>query len=39
VNFTEFKTQPFDYQLEGIEYGLNHNNWLLLDAPGLGKTL
>lgn len=34
-----FKTCPFDYQLEGIKYGLNHNKWLLLDAPGLGKTL
>lgn len=35
----EFKTKPFKYQLEGINYGLNHDNWLLLDAPGLGKTL
>lgn len=36
---TTFKTTPFDYQLEGITYGLNHDKWLLLDAPGLGKTL
>lgn len=35
----EYKTQPFSYQLEGIEYGLAHDKWLLLDAPGLGKTL
>ena len=34
-----YKTKPFDYQIEGIQYGLNHNKWLLLDAPGLGKTL
>lgn len=34
-----YKTKPFDYQLAGIEYGLNHDKWLLLDAPGLGKTL
>lgn len=34
-----YKIKPFNYQLEGIEYGLNHNKWLLLDAPGLGKTL
>ena len=34
-----FKTNPYEYQLEGIQYGLNHNRWLLLDAPGLGKTL
>lgn len=33
------KTKPFDYQIDGIQYGLNHNKWLLLDAPGLGKTL
>lgn len=32
-------TKPFPYQLEGIKYGLNHDKWLLLDAPGLGKTL
>ena len=35
----EYKTTPFNYQKEGINYGLNHNNWLLLDAPGLGKSL
>lgn len=35
----QFKTKPFPYQLEGIQYGLNHDKWLLLDAPGLGKTL
>lgn len=35
----DFKTKPFNYQLEGITYGLNHDKWLLLDAPGLGKTL
>ena len=35
----EYKTKPYEYQLEGIEWGLNHNKWLLLDEPGLGKTL
>lgn len=34
-----FKVKPYDYQLEGIEYGLNHKGWLLLDEMGLGKTL
>ena len=34
-----YKTKPFDYQLEGIQFGLNHDKWLLLDPPGLGKTL
>ena len=34
-----YKTQPFPYQLEGIQFGLNHDKWLLLDVPGLGKTL
>ena len=33
------KYPPFAHQQEGIEYGLNHNNWLLLDDPGMGKTL
>ena len=35
----KYKTQPFEHQLEGIQYGLNHDKWLLLDSPGLGKTL
>lgn len=34
----EYKLKPFEYQEEGIQYGLNHNKWLLLDEPGLGKT-
>ena len=36
---SDYKTKPFSYQSDGIQYGLNHNKWLLLDAPGLGKTL
>lgn len=36
---SKYKTTPFDYQLDGIQYGLNHDKWLLLDSPGLGKTL
>jgi SWI/SNF-related matrix-associated actin-dependent regulator 1 of chromatin subfamily A len=35
----EYKTKPFPYQLEGITYGLNNDKWLLLDSPGLGKSL
>ena len=38
-NLKQFKTTPFDYQLEGIKFGLTHDRFLLLDAPGLGKTL
>jgi SNF2 family DNA or RNA helicase len=34
-----YKTKPFPYQLDGITYGLNHDKWLLLDSPGLGKSL
>ena len=33
-----YSYKPFQYQLDGIQYGLNHDKWLLLDAPGLGKT-
>lgn len=39
LNDVEFKTKPFSYQLDGIEYGLNHNRFLLADQPGLGKTM
>lgn len=35
----DYPTKPFEYQLDGIKYGLNHDSWLLLDAPGLGKSL
>lgn len=34
-----YKSKPFKHQLEGIEFGLNCDSWLLLDEPGLGKTL
>lgn len=39
IDPAKLKTKPFNYQLDGINYGLNHDKWLLLDAPGLGKTL
>lgn len=35
----DHKIVPFKHQEEAIQYGLNHDKWLLLDAPGLGKTL
>ena len=34
----KFKVQPFEHQIEGIEYGLNHDKWLLADSMGLGKS-
>lgn len=34
----KFKTSPFKHQIEGIEYGLNHDKWLLADQMGLGKS-
>ena len=37
ADFT-FKTTPYRYQMEGIEYGLSHTRWLLCDQQGLGKT-
>ena len=34
------KAKLFKHQEDAVEYGLNgHNKWLLLDAPGLGKSL
>ena len=39
IQLSEYKTKPFEHQLDGIRYGLQHDRWLLLDAPGLGKTL
>ncbi len=37
TNFN-FKTKPFKHQIEGFEYGLANNRWLLGDEQGLGKT-
>jgi len=34
----EFKTTPFNHQVEGFMYGLNNDRWLLGDEQGLGKT-
>lgn len=34
----EFKTKPFDHQLEAFQYGLEHDRWFLGDEQGLGKT-
>ena len=36
---SRLKTKPYSYQKEGIEYGINNDRFLLLDAPGLGKSL
>lgn len=33
-----FKTTPYEHQIIGVKYGLNHNKWLLGDEQGLGKT-
>ena len=35
----DFKTKPMAHQIEGVQYGLNHNRWLLADDQGLGKAL
>jgi SNF2 family DNA or RNA helicase len=34
----EFKTKPFEHQIEGFNYGLQYDRWLLGDEQGLGKT-
>lgn len=34
----EFKTKPFQHQIEGVCYGLQHPKFLLGDEQGLGKT-
>ena len=39
IPILKYKTKPFPYQLDGITYGLNNDRWLLLDSPGLGKSL
>lgn len=34
----DFKTKPFDHQLEAFQYGQTHHKFLLADEQGLGKT-
>ncbi len=34
----EFKTNPFEHQKFGVEYGLQHDRWFLGDEQGLGKS-
>lgn len=33
------RVEPYDYQREGIVYGLKHRRLIIGDEPGLGKTL
>ena len=33
-----YKTQPFNHQIEGFEYGLRIDRFLLGDEQGLGKN-
>ena len=35
----KFKTKPFEHQIEGFNYGLQYDRWLLGDEQGLGKAL
>lgn len=39
VSIDTYKYAPFEYQKDGIQYGLIHDKWLLLFDMGLGKTL
>ena len=34
----EFKTKPFNHQIDGVRFGLNKKKFLLGDDQGLGKT-
>lgn len=34
----EFKTKPFQHQIDGVRFGLTKEKFLLCDDPGLGKT-
>ena len=38
-NNFKFKITPFKHQIEGVEYGLTYDKFLLGDEQGLGKTM
>lgn len=35
----KFKIKPFKHQIDGVEYGLKYDKFLLGDEQGLGKTM
>ena len=35
---SNYKIKLFDHQKDAVNYGLEHDKWLLLDKPGLGKS-
>lgn len=37
-DLSRYKLKLYDHQVDAIDYGLEHNKWLLLDSPGLGKS-
>ena len=39
IELYSYKPKLYKHQIEGIQYGLAHNSWLLLDDQGLGKTI
>ena len=34
----KFKTKPYEHQIDGFNFGLQYDRWLLGDEMGLGKT-
>lgn len=38
-NNYKFKIEPFKHQIDGVEYGLKYDRFLLGDEQGLGKTM
>ena len=34
----DFKTKPFSHQIDGFNFGIKNERWLLGDEQGLGKT-
>lgn len=39
AEISQFRYKPFEHQIDGINFLLNQGKSLLLDAPGLGKSL
>lgn len=38
IKLSDFKLVPYQYQLEGIKYGIDKHKFILGDEQGLGKT-
>lgn len=38
ISDIKYKTSPYSHQIQGVEFGVQHDKWFLGDEQGLGKS-